>query len=194
MTSLHDDLRAILNNSSICFLSADGIELTFETTILEVNETNVVIRNPIPFDDIQSFLARDSFTIQCLGHKIVTNEIFSNGTDIVVPINNTSTIMNVRGEDRFIMKNSEKLVLNILNPFDQETEIEKQVLEMSHAGISIRTRMESDLFSPGVVLSKMTLYRNGTPVKRCSGVVVYSRKYLSIKGKSYCQVGIKFND
>ena len=86
----------------------------------------------------------------------------------------------------------ERVIVEILNPFDGETRISKSVMDMSATGLSLRTTFESQLFRPDTYLPTMRVLVDGELYKKGSGRVVYRRKLMDLNGQIRSQVGIKF--
>ena len=186
-----EELKLSAHNKEVCFLSSKGVDLTFETQIVDVNEKHLVIMNTIPFEYIAEALQGDQFSLQCGKNKVYASSLENDGVNIIFPFDSTKSLNETREEERFSFRSHDDVVLKILNPFDNETELVKPILDMSSSGISIRTKLKSKLFEAGVKLEKMEVFRDGKVVKTSSGEVVYSRNYLDLSGVKYCQVGIR---
>lgn len=190
MTVLVEQLKESKANKDICFLSAEGFDLTFETQLLEVNERNITIANTIPYQHVQAVVNCSRYILQCQKTKIYSSRLENDGVNIVFSFDDSTVLQETREEERFSFRSHQDVVAKICNPFDKVTVITKPILDMSSSGLSIRAKYPSKLFAKGVIFEKLEIHRDGACSKTCSGEVVYSRNYIDLSGKQYCQIGI----
>jgi hypothetical protein len=126
--------------------------------------------------------------------RFQADRIDSDGQHIVFPLKAMSVIEETRQSERFPFTAEERVICELLNPFDGETRIFKNVMDMSATGLSMRTRFESRLFSPGTVIPEIKVLIDGKLYTSVSGTIVYNRKLLTHKGRLRLQVGVKFDE
>ena len=126
--------------------------------------------------------------------RFVSDRITTDGVHILFPLEGLRLIEDSRSAKRFMFDASERVVMEVVNPIDQETVLRKAILDMSTTGLSIRTPMQSKLYTPGQRFEKMKIIMDGKVYNEVDGHVVYQQTFLNQKGKSYCQVGFKFDN
>ena len=126
--------------------------------------------------------------------RFQADRIDTDGQLIVFPLKAMSVIEETRQSERFPFTAEERVVCELLNPFDGETRIFKNVMDMSATGLSMRTRFESKLFAPGTSIPEIKVLIDGKPYSAVSGTIVYNRKLMTHKGRIRLQVGIKFDE
>ncbi len=193
MISLKDRLSEAAARKSICFLSAEGFTLTFETYIIGIPDGFVLLKNSIPFQNIKAFLERPRFSLLLNKERLTSTNLTTDGVNLLFPLSQSDLVEETREEERRYLGSNEVAILKLVNPFDHETIVEKKLLDLSHSGLSIETRVASKLFSPGVEFKKMEIIRSGLAQEACSGTVVYARSYVGLDGAQHCQVGFKLN-
>ena len=191
MTNALSSFKESISSKDIIFLSAEGVDLTFETKIIKINDDNLVIQNTIPFTYIEKVVSKNKFTLQCHKNRIESSELKNNGVDIIFPLDSNRVMAETRDEERVDVRENSKITLRMLNPFDQKTYLEKPVLDMSESGFSVRIKTQSKVFMSGIVFTSLEVMDSGRCIKKCQGQVVYSRHYIDLKGREYCQVGFR---
>ena len=124
--------------------------------------------------------------------RLIATTISGDGQDIIFPLKKDSVIEETRQSERFSFTAEEKVICEILNPYDGSTKLSKSVMDMSATGLSLRTTFESKLFRPGTQLEDIKVLIGGEPYTQTSGTVVYTRKLLDLKNHLRLQVGIQF--
>jgi hypothetical protein len=157
---------------SLVFFSASDVNVVFQTRILSIRNRSIVLSNTVPPEHIA---------------------IVSDGVHIVFPLEGLRLIEDNRSAKRFMFDTDERVFLEVVNPIDQETVLRKAVLDMSTTGLSIRTPTQSSLYTPGQLFKGMKIIMDGKVYNEVDGHVVYQQTFLSQKGKSYCQVGFRFD-
>ena len=175
------------------FFSADGLEIIFQTLILGIDNNRLILANKVSPEFILQVKDASRFTVQVQMHRFFSDQILTDGVNIVFPLESLSVIEETRQAQRFPFDPGEKVVLEVTNPFDGETVLSKTVMDMSSAGLSIRTPFPSSVFAPGTYFRDMKISIDGEPYAKTNGSVVYIRRFLSLNGKSYCQVGFRFD-
>jgi hypothetical protein len=116
------------------------------------------------------------------------------GVHLIFPISDESVIGETRQSERLAFTSEERVVVEILNPFDGETRVTKSVMDISANGLSLRTSFDSPLFSPGNALPSLKIIIDGNPFKETKGEVVYNKRFMDLSGQLRIQVGVKFTN
>ena len=187
-----DMLLSHIRQRSSVFFSAEGLDITFETGMIEVEDSCLVLENRVKPEYINAVCSATQFLLQCRMIRFGSASIKTDGEHILFPLSQKSIIEETRTTERFPFTAEERVICEILNPFDGETKLSKSVMDMSATGLSIRTSYDSKLFQPGTLFKSMRVLIDGEPYSQNPGRVVYGRKLLDLKGKLRLQVGIKF--
>lgn len=174
------------------FFAAVDLGITFQTFILAVKDDHILIENRVKPRYIRGVMASKGFTLQARMVRFQTDRIVSDGEHIVFPLKGDSVIEETRQAERYSFAADERVVTEILNPFDGETRLSKAVMDMSATGLSLSTSYESRLFRPDTYLATIRVLIDGEPYTQASGRVVYNRKLIDLSGQLRTQVGIKF--
>lgn len=190
---LHNQLETCMNRKASCFLSVDTMQLYYETHIHQVAQDSILLKNTIPYTLIKEFSQGNKYYLSCFQTTFESTSISSNGVDIVFPVSIHSVSQNVREEERYAFTNDENVKLQIRNPWDKETILEKTIIDLSSSGVSFRTKPQRSIFSVGQEFSELRVIAEKMKDKIHSGVVKYNREYIDLKGKIVCQVGIELS-
>lgn len=185
-------LESCLKQKQSVFLSGNKLAITFQTYITAVGDDYVVLENRVKPCFIKQFSKSGQFTLQAHMIRYQTDQIRSDGENIIFPLKENSLIEETRQAERYSFTADERVITEILNPFDQETRLSKSVMDMSATGLSLRTAFDSKLFTPDILLPNIKVLIDGELYIQSSGKVVYSRKLLDLKGSLRTQIGIKF--
>ena len=185
-------LESCLKQKQSVFLSGNKLAITFQTYITAVADDYVVLENRVKPRFIKQFSKSGQFTLQAHMIRYQTDQIRSDGENIIFPLKENSLIEETRQAERYSFTADERVITEILNPFDQETRLSKSVMDMSATGLSLRTTFDSKLFTPNILLPNIKVLIDGELYIQSSGKVVYSRKLLDLKGSLRTQIGIKF--
>ena len=186
-------LAEAADSKAFVYLSGSGCDVSFQTTILKVEEDRVVLMNSVPPEMVSQLWKSEKFMLQVNMARFAADRIESDGVNIVFHIKSLKLIEETRASERFSFTAEERVVCEFLNPFDQETWISKSVMDMSSTGLSVSASMVSCLFKEGVHFDTMKIVIDGEPYTVTSGTVVYVRKVMETKGKMRAQVGFKFD-
>ena len=175
------------------YLASSGSDVTFQALISGMEGDKIIIANPIRPALIKSFSQADKFYLQCRMIRLQTSTLEPAGTHMLFKIEENSFIAETRTEERLIFASDENVTCQILNPYDQQTILQKKVLDISPSGLSIRTQRPSQLFQQGTVFEKLKILIDGKIYTESSGRIVYCRKLMDLKNKLNVQVGIKLD-
>ncbi|MFY7929561.1 MAG: PilZ domain-containing protein [Oligoflexus sp.] len=178
---------------SLVFFSASDVNVVFQTRILSIRNRSIVLSNTVPPEYIAKVARSQQFFLKVQSVRFVSDRIVSDGVHIVFPLEGLRLIEDNRSAKRFMFDTDERVFLEVVNPIDQETVLRKAVLDMSTTGLSIRTPTQSSLYTPGQLFKGMKIIMDGKVYNEVDGHVVYQQTFLSQKGKSYCQVGFRFD-
>lgn len=174
------------------YFSGSSNETVFQTLVVELLQDCVIIKNTIPYDLLSQVLTSDMFYLHCDLNQYAANVIESDGENIVFRYEKIVNSSETRESDRIYSYKKDNFV-EFVNPYDRTTVLKKKILEYSVTGCSVKSHSESQLFTAGTRFDRMSFSINGR-VYNNSGNVVYTKKILGLDGKTYRQVGIKFDD
>jgi hypothetical protein len=174
------------------FISGDGLPITFQTFIVATHSDHLLLANRIKPRYVGDFICSHAFSLQVGMVRFQSDRVSSDGENIVFPLKDDSVIEETRQAERFSFTADERVIAEILNPFDGETRLSKSVMDMSATGLSLRTTFESKLFQPDTYLPNMRILIDGELYKKGPGRVVYRRKLMDLGGQMRTQVGVKF--
>ena len=175
------------------FLSGDGLNITFQSEILDIGENDIELRNTIPPSHIRQFLDSKEYILQVSMTRFTSSVVKGDGQNLTLPIEETNVIEDVRTAQRVGFTAEEKVTVSLLNPFDNETTVQKPVMDLSTDGLALNTKAPSALFAKGVHFSKITISIDGQPYSTTSGTIVYVRNLMDTNCNMRHQVGIKFD-
>ena len=187
-------LSEVLAQKAPVLFSGDGLNITFQTHILAVAKDHVVLENRVKPRFINQVSKSKQFGLQARMVRFGSNSISSDGEHIIFPLKENSIIEETRQAERFSFTADERVISEILNPFDGETRLSKSVMDMSATGLSLRTTFESNLFKQGTFLPSIRVLIDGEPYVQGPGRVVYNRKLIDLTGQMRLQVGVKFEN
>ena len=174
------------------FISGDSLQITFQTFILAVHTDHVTLSNRIKPRFISAFVASRAFSLQAGMVRYQSDHISSDGEHMIFPLKADAVIEETRQAERISFAADERVIAEILNPFDGETRLSKAVMDMSSMGLSLRTSFESKLFQPETYLPQIRVLIGGEIFKQGPGRVVYRRNLMDLDGQMRSQVGVKF--
>ncbi len=189
-----DILTECLQQKVPVLFSGDLVGITFQTYVLAVAKDHVVLENRIKPRFINRVVNSKQYSLQARMVRFQSDGISSDGEHLIFPLKANSIIEETRQAERFSFTADERVVSEILNPFDGETRLSKSVMDMSATGLSLRTTFDSKLFKPETFLPSVRVLIDGEPYVQGAGRVVYNRKLIDLSGQMRMQVGIKFEN
>ncbi len=186
-------LRECADNRRSVFFSGSGVDVVFQTHIVGIENEQVKLHNAVPPSYISRLWHSQQFYLQAKMTRFSGARITTDGEHIIFPVESLQIIEETRESQRFPFEPEERVVCELLNPFDRETWISKAVMDMSASGLSIATRHASQLFRRGTHFDHMKVVIDGEPYAVTSGTVMYVRKLLDNQGKLQAQVGFKLD-
>jgi len=185
-------LRECHQGGTSVMFSGDGVDIVFQTQIVEIGNDHVALINKVPPEHIRAMMNSKQFGLQSKMLRFQSTTISTNGEQILFPLAELDEIEETRQAERFPFDADERVICELVNPFDRETVLSKGVLDMSATGISLRSPIASSLFKPGTVFKDVKVIIDGEPYTKTAASVVYTRKLMDLNGKLRVQVGFKF--
>ena len=186
-------IQECVQRRSLVFFSASNVKIVFQTQILTTKNRSIVLQNTVPPDHIAEVAKSSQFYLKVQSVRFVADRMSTDGVHLMFPLESLRLIEDSRSAKRFMFDSTERVLLEVVNPIDHETVLRKAVLDLSATGLSIRTPSLSQLYSPGQKFKNMKIIMDGKVYNEVDGHVVYQQTFLNQKGKSYCQVGFKFD-
>ena len=187
-------IQDCIQRKSPVFFSASDVKIVFQSQIIIVRNQSIVITNTLPPEYISRVVKSQQFFLKVQAVRFVSERITTDGVHILFPLEGLRMIEDSRSSVRLMFDASERVMLEVINPVDQETVLRKAILDLSSTGLSIRTPTQSKLYSPGQRFEKMKIIMDDKIYNQVDGHVVYQQTFLNQKGKSFCQVGFKFDN
>lgn len=185
-------LQESQQNKSFSFFSGNALDIVFQTRIIEVEKDYVSLENRVPPIYISTLVKSSQFMLQSQMVRFSSPVIDTDGQHILFPLKELNVIEETRGSARYPFSAEERVIAELMNPFDEQTLLTKKVLDMSATGISVRCPSPSKLFSPGVLFNSVHVKIDGESYTKSAARVVYLRKLMDDRGKLRAQVGLKF--
>lgn len=189
-----DSLVDCCERKSTIYFGSDKVDIVFQTVILSVENDHIAIKNKVPPENIRALFESEEYYVQFEMARFTTNTIESDGECILFPIKDLTQVHETRETERFPFDQEESVICELLNPYDKKTILSKSVMDMSAAGLSLRTNFPSKLFTPNTFFDSIRVTIDGELYKAASGRVVYSRKLLDLKGQLRVQVGFQIDN
>ncbi|MES2746689.1 MAG: PilZ domain-containing protein [Bdellovibrionota bacterium] len=189
-----DLIRESVQRKTLVYFSANGVKTVFQTQVHSIRSRSVVLYNSIPPEYISRVTSSSEFYLKIQSIRFVCDQISTDGVHLLYPLDNMRLVDDNRNAKRFNFGTKDTAFLEVVNPLDHETLLRKNLLDFSSTGLSFRTPIESELYTPGRRFEKMRIFMEGKLHSEASGQVVYQQSFLTKDGKSYCQVGFKFDE
>ncbi|MDA9951389.1 hypothetical protein N9D31_02325 [Oligoflexaceae bacterium] len=189
-----DSLKECSERKSTVYFSGANKDIVFQTHILSVGSEQIALKNKVPPAYIREVISSKEFYVQFEMARFIANSVETDGENIIFPLKDLVQVDETRETERFPFDQEESVICELLNPFDKTTILSKSVMDMSSAGLSLRTNFPSKLFKAGTFFDSMRVTIDGELYKAASGRVVYSRKMLDLKGKLKVQVGFQIEN
>jgi hypothetical protein len=174
------------------FIASSGLDIAFQTVIKELQDNTIILENKVRPEYIARFASGGKFFLQCKMLRLQSSIVQPRGTFMAFEIEDNSAVEETRQSERFMFSPEEKVIAEVINPFDSETTLRRSVMDMSATGLSLRINHPTKPFSPGVLLPNIRVTIDGKLWTTASAEVVYNRKFLDLEGSLRVQVGLKF--
>jgi hypothetical protein len=190
------DVATVLNDckrlKTPVLIGSSGLDISFQTTIKELDGRTVVVENMVKPEYISRFAQGTKFFLQCKMLRFQSTSVHPRGSFMAFEIQENSLIEETRQSERFMFTPDEKVMAEILNPFDKKTILKRQLMDMSATGLSLRINQVTKPFTPGSHLPDIKVTIDGKQWSSLAGEVVYNRKFMDLNGQVRVQVGVKF--
>lgn len=174
------------------FISSAGLDIAFQTVIKEIDGPTLVLENMVRPEYISRFVNCDKYFLQCKMLRFQSTSVNPRGSFMTFEIQQNSLVEETRMSERLIFSKDEKVIAEIVNPFDHKTILRRHVMDMSATGLSLRINAASAPFSAGVILPQVRVNIEDKNWASTSAEVVYTRKFMDLQGHLRVQVGLKF--
>lgn len=191
-TDVESVLKECRKSKTPVFISSSGLDVSFQTMIQELRDNIIVLENKVRPEFIAKFAAGNNFFLQCKMLRLQSTKVLPHGTFMAFEVQDNSVLEDTRQSERFMFTPDEKVVAEIMNPFDGRTILKRAVMDMSATGLSLRVNNPTRPFSPGVSLPNVRITIDGKTWTTAQAEVVYNRKFLDLEGSLRVQVGLKF--
>jgi hypothetical protein len=192
------EIRRILQESFAreepVVFSPSGVATSFFCLIKDINNDEVVLRNPIKPSLAHAVMNSDLYYIFCRSFKIEALNFSPRGLDLVFSIPESAQLSQERTKERTYYSEKDDAHVIIGHPLDKETEIRRKLIDFSEGGLSFRARKMTSFIQSGRSLPKLKVYCRGQLVTERSGTIVYAAKIVDSSGETYHQVGVQFTD
>jgi hypothetical protein len=174
------------------FISSNGLDIAFQTVIQSVEGSSVILENMVRPQYIARFTKGDKFFLQCKMLRFQSSDVKPKGSLMAFGVQENSLMEETRQSERFMFSADEKVIAEIINPFDQKTVLRRHVMDMSATGLSLRVNAGTKPFAAGMSLPQVKVAIDGKHWTTAHAEVVYNRKFLDLQGHLRVQVGLKF--
>ena len=174
------------------FVGSNGIDISFQTLIKSIEDSQLLLENMVRPEYIRKFTSGSKFFLQCKMIRLQSSATKPHGSLMAFLMEDNSVIEETRQSERFMFSPEERVIADILNPWDHKTMIKRPVMDMSATGLSLRMNIASKAFAPGTMLPDVKVVIDGKPYTRASAEVVYNRRFMDLQGRLRVQVGVKF--
>jgi hypothetical protein len=185
-------IQECVQRKSLVYFSTNEAQIVFQTQILWVRQKTITLANSVPPEHIGKVVDSSQFYLKIPSVRFVSDKLITDGVHLQFPLEHVRLIEDNRNAKRLMFDSGERVYVEMINPLDNETMLRKVVLDMSSSGLSIRTPTQSKLYKPGQRFQKIKIIMDGRVYNEVDAHVVYQQIFLNQKGKSYCQVGFKF--
>jgi hypothetical protein len=190
------DVHAVLlecqKSRTPVFISSSGLDVAFQTVIKEITDSTIALENMVRPEYISRFSRGDKFFLQCKMLRFQSAVVRPRGTFMVFEIHENSLTEETRQSERFMFTPDEKVIAEILNPFDSKTVLRRTVMDMSAKGLSLRVNAPTKPFAAGSLLTNVKVTIDGKLWTTAQAEIVYNRKFMDLEGHLRVQVGLKF--
>ncbi len=174
------------------FISSSGLDIAFQTVIQSVDGSSVILENMVRPQYISRFAKGDKFFLQCKMLRFQSTDVMPRGSLMAFAVQENSLMEETRQSERFMFTTDEKVLAEIINPFDNKTILRRHVMDMSATGLSLRINEGTRPFAAGMKLPQVRVAIDGKHWTTAQAEVVYNRKFLDLQGHLRIQVGLKF--
>ncbi len=188
-----EELRDI--RKELVILKSGALNTSFETRILEMQSNSIILKNPVPLENISEFIKGESYTLQVRDLSFEGRAVEGSGMNLRLWLKGTEPVDQLenskRKSDRVYFQEDDEVYCKFINPIDQKTNLKKRVVDISKSGFSLITVGNSKLFTKGLKLEDVHISGDLAEDIHCDAEVKYFRNYISLSGESCNQVGLE---
>ena len=189
----HKVIRAAWKDERYVYLTGDGLDVRFQTRIVDVRDDRLVLNNSVAPQYLKQFLTSRNFYVQIFLVNYRSDSIDTDGKNILIPLKDSLNIKETRQSVRNEFFPHRKEFCQFINPLDNKTLLHKRLMDLSEDGFSLVSFVESKLFGLGLVIKDIEFFvdKKDKHMTR-SAEVKYIKTLLDINGKRHVQVGFEF--
>ncbi len=186
-------IRDAWQDERYVYLTGDGLDIRFQTRIVDVQDDHLVLSNSVAPEHLKRFLQSRNFYVQIFLVNFRADSIDTDGKNILIPLKESLALKETRQGVRNEFFPHRKEFCQFINPYDNETLLRKRLMDLSEDGFSLVTFAETKLFSLGLVIKDIGFFvdKKDQHMTR-SAEVKYIKTLLDINGKQHTQVGFMF--
>ena len=186
-------IRDAWQDERYVYLTGDGLDIRFQTNIVDVQDDHLVLYNSVTHEYIKQLLKSRNFYVQIFLVNFRADSIDTDGKNILIPLKESLIIKETRLSVRNEFFPHRQEFCKFINPFDHKTPLRKRIMDLSKDGFSLVSFVETKLFSLGLVIKDIDFFSEKKDTKMTrSATVKYIKKLVDINGKRHVQVGFGF--
>ncbi len=186
-------IRDAWQDERYVYLTGDGLDIRFQTKIIDVKDDYLVLNNSVTPEHLKKFIRSDNFFVQIFLVNFRADSIDTDGKNILIPIRDSLGIKETRQSVRHEFFPHRKEFCEFTNPFDHKTLLRKRLMDLSEDGFSLVSFVETKLFNIGLVIEDIVFFQDKASQKMTkTAEVKYTKMLVDINGKRHVQVGFEF--
>ena len=186
-------IRDAWQDERYVYLTGDGLDIRFQTRIVDVQADRLVLNNNVTPEYLKQFLKSRNFYVQIFLVNFRADSIDTDGKNILIPLKESLNIKETRQSVRNEFFPHRKEFCKFINPFDNKTPLRKRLMDLSEDGFSLVSFVETKLFGLGLVIKDIAFFSEKKDTKMTRNAEVkYIKTLVDINGKRHVQVGFEF--
>lgn len=186
-------IRKAWQDERYVYLTGDGLDIRFQTRIIDVRNDYLVLNNSVTPEYLKKFIKSRNFYVQIFLVNFRADSIDTDGKNILIPLKESLDIKETRQSVRNDFFPHRKEFCQFINPFDNSTPLHKQLMDLSEDGFSLVSFAETKLFSLGLVINDIVFFSDKKDKRMTKKAEVkYIKTLMDINGKRHMQVGFEF--
>ena len=170
-------------NERYVYLTGDGLDIRFQTRIIDVQDNQIVLDNSVTPQYLKQFLKSRNFYMQIFLLNFKADSIDTDGKNILVSLKKTISSIESRHSIRREFFPHSKELCQFINPLDNSTLLRKMLMDLSEDGFSLVSLVIKDI-EFFVDKKDKRMIRNAE--------VKHIKTLVDINGKRHTQVGFAF--
>lgn len=186
-------IRKAWQDERYVYLTGDGLDIRFQTRIIDVRNDHLVLNNSVTPEYLKKFIKSRNFYVQIFLVNFRADSIDTDGKNILIPLKESLDIKETRQSVRNDFFPHRKEFCQFINPFDNSTPLRKQLMDLSEDGFSLVSFAETKLFRLGLVINDIVFFSDKKDKRMTKNAEVkYIKTLMDINGKRHMQVGFEF--